>query len=179
MHPISSPTLFLTHSHTQSSAAAVFQQNVLKLSIINESVCSWFIPHTNKIPLFCRAISRLKQSAGSLFRSLSWEMEWGSFQLRKHAEGLAYLLPHAGKQSVFSAGCLVHRRPVETPHSSHLQNKKQPHSLFLSVHARLTLITKEDKYHLTGCLRSVTTRGEHLLHCMWHKYCVWIKGWYP
>lgn len=38
--------------------------------IINEEVCSWSIPHTNKIIRFCREIWRLKQSAGSLSLSL-------------------------------------------------------------------------------------------------------------
>lgn len=113
-----------THTHT-SAAAAVFQQNVLKWSIINESVCSWFTPHTNKILLFCREVSRLKQSA----HSPSLSLPLGS-RVREHsggeagAEGSAYLLLHAGKQSIFSAGCPVRRRPVETPHSCHLQSQR-------------------------------------------------------
>lgn len=118
--------LFLTHSHAHTSAAAaVFQQNVLKWSIINESVCSWFTPHTNKILLFCREVSRLKQSA----HSPSLSLPLGN-RVREHsggeagAEGSAYLFLHAGKQSIFSAGCPVRRRPVETPHSSHLQSQR-------------------------------------------------------
>lgn len=45
-------------------------------SIINEVVCSWSIPHTNKILRFCREIWRLKQSAGSLSLYLPAPSRW-------------------------------------------------------------------------------------------------------
>lgn len=104
---------------TWSSAAAVFQQNVLE-----RSFRSWFIPHTNKIPAFCGAASRLTRSAGSLRVALSCATGWESSEGRKHAEGPAYLRRHAGRQRVSSAGCPVHRRPVGTPHGVHLLPKK-------------------------------------------------------
>lgn len=97
-------------------------------SIINEEVCSWSIPHTNKILPFCREIWRLKQSAGSLS---------------------TYLLLHAGRESIFSAGCPGHRRPVETPRSCCLQSKNS-HIPSVSVQAPLSLMTKKGKDNLTG-----------------------------
>lgn len=63
-------TWFLIHTLTLPSTA-VFQHRVFKWSIINEPVCSWFIPNANKILSILQRDVKVKAVSSPSLSSLS------------------------------------------------------------------------------------------------------------
>lgn len=157
-------TWFLIHTVTLPSTA-VFQHRVFKWSIINEPVCSWFIPNANKILSILRRDVKVKAVSSPSLSSLS------------AAGVMAYLLLHAGTESIFSAGCPGHRRPVETPHSRRLHNKQKiTHPVERS---RLTGFDRKGRQRWSDRQPSVTIHPKHILQCLWPKYQDSIKASIP